>query len=241
MAGKTDTANHKNTADESADSQKLDSLLSTLDGDLTKIDTEAALNALEEWYTIVNKAHEPEAKDLSHNLKELKQLLKSGKTTGHEIGEVLIEIGEHTSHIASEAEKGLKTPLQKLGKQLKAAGTSLGKAEDREQIEHIDSLVETLEGDLTSIDADKAVSAIDHWYALLHKSENENLQEIANELKQLKQTVKSSKAKGADIGEILVKLGEQTQEAGKEAARGIKGPVQRLGKLLSKAGKSLEE
>ncbi|MDF5713605.1 MAG: hypothetical protein PUP93_06870 [Rhizonema sp. NSF051] len=240
MAGKTGTTDHKKTAEESADSQKLDSLLSTLDGDLTKVDTEAALNALDEWYGIVNKAHEPEAKELSQTLKELKQLLKGGKATGHEIGEVLIEIGEHTSHIASEAEKDLKTPLQKLGKQLKAVGTSLGKAEDKEQIEDIDSLVETLEGDLTSIDTDKAVSAIDHWYTLLHKSENENYKEIANELKQLKQSVKSSKAKGADIGEILVKLGEQTQEAAKEAPRGIKGPVQRLGKLLCKTGKSLE-
>jgi uncharacterized protein YukE len=241
MAAKADATDHKNTADKSADSQKLDSLLTTLDGDLTSLDTEAALNALDEWYGIVHKAHEPEAKELSQNLKELKQLLKSGKATGHEIGEVLIEIGEHTSHIASEAEKGLKTPLQKLGKQLKAAGTSLGKAEDREQIEQIDSLVETLEGDLTSIDSDKAVSAIDHWYTILHKLENENFKEIANELKHLKQTLKSSKAQGADIGEILVKLGEQTQEAAKEAARGIKGPVQRLGKLLSKTGKSLEK
>lgn len=241
MAGKTGTKDHKNTADESADSQKLDSLLTTLDGDLTSLDTEAALSALDEWYSIVHKAHEPEAKELSHTLKELKQLLKSGKATGHEIGEVLIEIGEQTSHIASEAEKGLKAALQKLGKQLKAAGTSLGKVEDKEQIEHIDSLVETLEGDLTSIDSDKAVSAIDYWYTILHKSENENFKEIANELKHLKQTLKSSKAQGADIGEILVKLGEQTQEAAKEAARGIKGPIQRLGKLLSKTGKSLEK
>ena len=211
MAGKTGTTDHKNAADESADSQKLESLLSTLDGDLTKVDTEAALNALDEWYGIVNKAHEPEAKELSQTLKELKQLLKGGKATAHEIGEVLIEIGEHTSHIASEAENSLKTPLQKLGKQLKAAGTSLSKAEDKEQIEEIDSLVETLEGDLTSIDADKAVTVIDHWYNLLHKSENKNYKEIANELKQLKQSLKSSKANGADIGEILVKLGEQTQ------------------------------
>lgn len=242
MSSKTETkdnqaANHEGN---NADNQELDSLLSAFEGDLSAIDTDAALGLIDEWYGSLHKAKEPEFKEISSSLKDLKQLLKGNKATGHEIGEVLVEIGEQTTDIASEADKGLKTKLQKLGKLLKKAGTSIGKAEDKEHVENIDSLVETLEGDLTSIDNEAALGAIDHWHSLLHKSEDENIKEIANGLKHLKQLLKRSNPKGAEIGEVLISLGEQTQEAGKEATRGLKGPIQRLGKLLSKAGKSLE-
>lgn len=149
-------------------------------------------------------------------------------------------MGEQTVEAASDASKGLKTPIQKLGKQLKKIGSSLAKAEDKEHVEHIESLVETLNGDLSSVDSEVSVGAIDQWYNLLHKSEDENLKEISNELKKLKQLLKRSTAKGADIAEVLSQLGEQTVEAAKDAPRGIKGPVQRLGKQLSKIAKSLE-
>lgn len=238
--GETASKKEADTKSDSADSQKLDSLISALESDLSAIDNDAALSLLDEWYAPLHKAKDPESKELAASLKELKQLLKGGKATGHEIGEVLMEIGEQTTNVASDADKELKTPLQKLGKHLTKAGTALGKAEDREHIEHINSLVETLEGDLTSIDTDVALGAIDEWYTLLHKSEDENIKEIANGLKELKQLLKRSKAKGADIGEVLTRLGEQTVEAAQEAPRGLKGPIQKLGKLLSKVGKSLE-
>jgi len=238
---KTSQKNAADTTSDNGDSQELNSLISTLEGDLSAaLDNDAAFSLLDHWYDALHKASEPEIKEITTNLKDLKKLLKSGKATGHEIGEILSEIGEQTAEVSSDAPKGLKTPIKKLGTQLRKIGTSLGKAEDKEHIEHIESLVETLEGDLTSIDSEAAVGAIDEWYNLLHKSDDENTKEIANELKKLKQLLKRSNAKGADIGEVLSKLGEQTQEAAKEAPRGIKGPVQRLGKLLSKAGKSFE-
>ncbi len=229
------------TKGDSADMQGLDSLLSALEGDLTAIDHDTALGLIDQWHGSLHKSKEPEIKEISTGLKELKQLLKGGKATGHEISEVLVEIGEQTIHVASDADKELKTPLQKLGKQLTKAGTSLGKAEDREHVEHIDSLVETLEAeDLASVDTGVTTNAIDEWYALLHKSEDENLKEIANGLKELKQILKRSKATGPEIGAALTKLGEQTTTAANEAGRGLKGPVKKLGKILSKVGKSLE-
>lgn len=231
----------KSTSKSSVDSEQLDSLLSAFEGDLTAIDSDNALSLIDEWHKILHKAKEPELEEMATSLKELKQLLKSGKATGHEIAEVLIEIGEHTHNFAADADKELKTPLQKLGKQLSKAGTSLSKAEDQENAERIDSLVEALENDLTSIDTDQALSIIDEWYTILHKSEEESIKEIANGLKQLKQVLKRSKAKGADIGEVLTKVGDQTTEAASSAGRGLKGRIQRLGKQLSKAGKSLEE
>lgn len=237
---KTSQKNAADTTNDNADSQELDSLISTLEGDLSALDNDATLSLLDHWYDALHKASEPEIKEIATNLKELKKLLKSGKATGHEIGEIISEIGEQTAQVSSDAPKGLKTPIKKLGTQLRKIGTSLGKAEDKEHIEQIESVIETLEGDLTSIDSETAIGAIDEWYNLLHKSDDEKIKEIANELKKLKQVLKRSNAKGADIGEVLILLGEQTQEAAKEAPRGIKGPVQRLGKLLSKAGKSFE-
>ncbi|MBW4692363.1 MAG: hypothetical protein KME27_11420 [Lyngbya sp. HA4199-MV5] len=225
--------------DASDDTQALDALLETLSGDLTSIDTDAALGAIDEWHGVLQKAKEPELKELASGLKELKQLLKGGKATGHDIGEVLTHIGDQTSDLASDADKGVKTSLQKLGKQLSKAGQALGKAEDREAAEQIESLSETLEGDLTKVDTDTAVGAIDHWYGLLHKSDNESLKEISNGLKELKQLLKRKNADASDIAEALTKIGEQTTEAASEAHRGLKGPIQKFGKLLSKTGKSL--
>ncbi len=221
-------------------SPDLDSLLKALDGDLTAIDSDAAMGLIDQWYDSLHSAKEPDAKALATSLKHLKQLLKGGKATGHEIGEALGEIGAQTTEIVDGADKELTTPLQKLGKQLSKIGLSLGKAEDREHIEHIDSLIEKLGGDFSSVAPDAGVAGIDEWYNLLHKSEDEGLKEIANGLKELKQVLKRKTAKGADIAPILTKLGEQTTAASAQATRGFKGPIQKLGKILSKAANSFE-
>lgn len=224
--------------DKGADnSQDLESLLEALEGDVSSIDGEAAIGLIDEWYNVLHKSKEPELKELANGLKQLKQALSKGKATGHEIGEILDHVGEQTSDIAADADKGTKTPLRKLGKQLSKIGRSIGKAEDQEHIEHIEAITDLLEGDLEQIDSEQAIAAIDEWYALLNKSSDEGQKEIANELKQLKQAL--SKGKG-NIGELLTRLGEQTVAAASEAERGVKGPVQRLGKLLSKTGKSID-
>jgi ABC-type transporter Mla subunit MlaD len=230
-------------ADAGADpTAEIDSLLELLQGDLTEIEPEAALETIEEWYSILHKSKDAELKELSGHLKELKQALKGGKASGHEIGDLLEQIGEQTYDAAGDLEKGLKTPIHRLGKQLSKVGKSLGKAEDQEQIEQIDALVDTLEGgDLSAIETDAALATIDHWYTALHKSEDETLKQIADGLKQLKQTLKGGKADSSKVAEALTELGEQTTQAGGNAAKGFKRPIQRLGKLLSKAGKSLEQ
>jgi len=74
----------------------------------------------------------------------------------------------------------------------------------------------------------------------LHKSDDKKAQKIADNLKKLKQSLKPSKTKKTDLGEILAELGEQTIEAATEAPRGIKGAVQRLGKRLNKISKAID-
>ena len=221
--------------------QELASLSELFQGDLSEIELEDAIASIDQWHTILNKQKDAGIKELAGGLKGLKQLLKGGKASGHDIGEALAEVGHQTSELASEAEKGTKQPLQRLGKQLTQVGNSLGKAEDKEQTEQLGSVIETLEGDLGSIEPEAALGVIDHWYDILHKSGNENLGEIAKELKQLKQQLKGGKAKPAAIAEALTQIGEQTTAAASEATRGFKSPIQRLGKLLSKTGKALEK
>lgn len=215
-------------------------LLQALEDDLSTIETESALNLVDQWYSSLHKSKEPEVKELASGLKELQKMLKSGKASGHEISEVLIHISEQTTEFASNAEKVLKQPVQRLGKQLRKAGTSIAKTEDQEYHQQLDTLLEKVESEeLTSLDAEEAVGAIDFWYSLLHKAEDEQFKQVANSLKELKQALKRGNAKPETIAKALTKVGEQTTEIASAAPRGFKGAIQKLGKQLTKAGESL--
>lgn len=211
-----------------------------MEGDLSGIEAESALSLVERWYDFLHKFKEPPVKELASGLKDLQKLLKSGKATGHEISEVLIHIGEQTSEFSSNAEKDLKQPVQRLGKQLRKAGTSIAKAEDQEYHQQIDTLVEKAEGEeLTSLDPEAAVGAIDFWYNLVHKAEGEECKQLATSLKELKQVLKRSNPKPETIAKALTQVGEQTTEIAAVAPRGFKGAMQKLGKQLVSVGESL--
>ena len=100
-------------------------------------------------------------------------------------------------------------------------------------------MLEKADEELTSLDAEEAVGAIDFWYNLLHKAEGSPSQQVANSLKELKQALKRGNAKPETIAKALTKVGEQTTEISSAAPRGFKGAVQKLGKQLTKAGESL--
>ncbi|HEY9734828.1 MAG TPA: hypothetical protein V6D06_01055 [Trichocoleus sp.] len=242
--------NQKETASKAAENghdnaeigQDIDQLLQTLDSDLTDIDTESALSLIDHWHGFLKKAKEPGTQELAADLKDLQKMLKGGKATGHEISEVLIHIGEQTSEFSGEAEKGLKQPVQRLGKQLRKAGTSVAKAEDQEYHEQLDAVLEKAEeDDLTALDTEAAVGAIDFWYNLLHKAEGEQYKALANSLKSLKQALNRGNSKAETIAKALTQVGEQTAEIASETPRGFKGAVQKLGKQLTKAAESLTE
>lgn len=224
--------------DEAAPTQQLESLLQTLQGDLSTLDPDAMLKTIDDLYSVVHKSKQPEAKEIGSGLKELQKLLKRKEPSGHEIGELIEHLGAQTSDIAADADKALKMPLQHLGKQLTKVGRSLAKAEDQQQLEALDAVVELLEEPDTS-DTKAAVGEIDRWYDILEKSEQKSFKEIASELKQLKQLLKGNKAKGADLSQKLIELGEKTSEASSDAGRGFKGALQKIGKALTKFGKSL--
>lgn len=223
-------------------SSEIDELVGALQGDLSGIDVEAGLAMIDHWHGFLTKAKEPHAKELATALKDLQKMLKGGKASGHEISEALIHLGEQTAEFGGDAEKGSKQPVQKLGKQLRKAGTSIAKVEEKEYHEQLDNLLEQAESEeLTSLDADAATEAIDFWYNLLHKAEGEQFKPIANSLKSLKQALSKGNAKPETIAKTLSQLGEQATEIASEAPRGFKGVIQKLGKQLSIAAESLTD
>lgn len=223
-------------------SQDIDELIQSLDGDLSSIDLEAATELIDHWQGFLTKSKVEGGKELAGELKELQKMLKGGKATGHEISEMLIHIGEQTAEFAGDAEKGSKQPVQRLGKQLRKAGTSIAKAEDQEIHQQLDTIVDHAEGsELTSMDTEAAVGAIDFWYALLNKAEGEQFKSVANSLKSLKQALSKGNSKPETIAKALGQLGEQTAEISGEVPRGFKGIIQKVGKQLTAASESLTQ
>ncbi|MBF2027399.1 MAG: hypothetical protein IGS48_11605 [Oscillatoriales cyanobacterium C42_A2020_001] len=222
--------------------QEIDELVQTLQGNLSEIEVEDGLSLIDHWHGVLSQVKEPAAKELASSLKDLQKMLKGGKATGHEVSEALIHLGEQTAEFRADAEKGSKQSVQKLGKQLRKAGTSIAKAEDQEYHEQLDSLMEKAEGEeLTALDSEEAVGAIDFWYTVLQKAEGEQFKQVANSLKSLKQALSRGNAKPETIAKALVEVGQQTTEIASEAPRGFKGVIQKLGKHLNQAGESLTQ
>jgi hypothetical protein len=156
----------KSTADGSASEPnvngQIDELLQVLQGDLSTIDAESALSSIDQWHSFLSKTKAPGVDELAERLKDLRKVLKSGKASGHAISEALIHIGEQTSELASTGDKSAKQSVQKLGKQLRQAGTSFAQAEDQEYHQQLDDLLaKSEEGELTALESKEATSTID--------------------------------------------------------------------------------
>lgn len=222
--------------------KEVDHLLQTLEGDLGKVNGQDALNLVERWVGFLGELKDSGTKEVISGLKDLQKVLKGGKATGHDISESLIHIGEQTDEIATDAEKGVKQTLQKLGKQIRKSGTSLAQAEAKEQHDQLDSLLDKVEGEkITSLNAKDAASTIDFWYNMLDKAEGDQFKPVATSLKSLKQALSKDGSKPAAIAKALAQVSEQTTEIASQAPRGFKGVIQKLGKGLAIAGQSLTE
>ena len=101
----------------------------------------------------------------------------------------------------------------------------------------LDQTVTALEGGLTSLSPSAATSNIDSWIETL--GGNESLGTITDGLRDLKDALTSTPLDGARIGGLLTQLGAQTTSAASTADGASSAQVNRLGSLLSQAGKSL--
>ena len=115
------------------------------------------------------------------------------------------------------------------------------KSADLEYLEEFDVIANTIEQKPHKIDLKQSTKSIDVWYGILHKSEDKSLRAIATELKDLKQLLMGDKLEAADLSQKLIHIGDLTTTTAATAGRGFKGVIQKLGKVLSTFGRSLEE
>jgi hypothetical protein len=257
------TAKSKNK-NQQAEEFDIQELIKLLQGDLTKIDVDEAIAIIDHYQSALQKSEDKGLGKIANELKELKKHLKNNHGDATKLAEVLTQLGEETNSFAADLEKEEKGDVQKLSKALTKAGQSLEKESDKEQAKEsdktkeqasaksnsdgdeteetpdVDELLETLHGDITDVEPETGIQVIDQWLGVLKSSKEDGVKEISSHLQQLKKLLKSKKADGAEIADVLTQLGEETEAFAADAARGIKGPVQKLGKALVKAGKSLK-
>ncbi len=102
--------------------------------------------------------------------------------------------------------------------------------------ETLDATISALQGGLTSIDSNTAVSVISNWSKTLSGA---GLTDISSDLDALKGELTSGSLSGARIGPILSRLGSKTTSAAASAPANYQSKLEKLGKVLSQAGGQL--
>lgn len=114
-AKKSDSTAAETDVDNAPD---IESLTQILHSDATEVESEEAIDSIDEWVDFLKGHKEEHVKELSASLKELKKLLKAKKTEASHIVEVLQKLGEQTTAIGDDAARGVKGPVHTLGKAL---------------------------------------------------------------------------------------------------------------------------
>lgn len=97
-----------------------------------------------------------------------------------------------------------------------------------------------LEAGVTTLAPSAAIRVIDTWYGTLKNAERDDLHLIANLLAELKDELQADRLDGSTIGDLLLRLGEQTTNAAADADDTRLSPkLERLGTLLTRAGTTL--
>ena len=98
----------------------------------------------------------------------------------------------------------------------------------------VDETISTLQGGLTAIPLDAAISNIEGWQAQLDGSSDAAVQDISSQLGELKTALQADTIDGTEVGGLLVRLGEGTA-----AAAGGDSGLTELGGVLTQAGNGL--
>lgn len=123
---KSKSTSSKAASEEMDTGEELDNLLAMLeDEDLTDIDLEQAVEMIDEWNGTLSKSEDADLKEIGSNLKQLKKLLGSSKLKEADLAEVMTQLGSQVDKFASNAERGYKTKLHRLGKALSSEGKEL--------------------------------------------------------------------------------------------------------------------
>lgn len=97
-----------------------------------------------------------------------------------------------------------------------------------------------LEGGVTTLAPRTAIRVIETWYDTLKNAERDDLNAIANLLAELKDELQADELDGPTIGDLMLRLGEQTTSAAADADDARLSPkLEHLGTLLTRAGSAL--
>ena len=103
----------------------------------------------------------------------------------------------------------------------------------------VDGTIAAAGSDLTALAPAAAIANIDGWLAKLDGAQFGQAGEIRNGLEELKAELSASPLDGAEIGETLADLGQQTTATAAEASSSSQAGLRALGSALSAAGAKL--
>ena len=99
--------------------------------------------------------------------------------------------------------------------------------------------VSLLQQGVTSIAVDQAVANIDGWLTQLDDADDDALDAVADNLEELRSLLQDQPIDGAEVGNLLTELGQQTTDAAANAAGQQMTQLQTLGETLTTAGEQL--
>ncbi len=103
----------------------------------------------------------------------------------------------------------------------------------------VSGTIEALEGGLTNLPAEQAISNIEGWQMRLESTGDPALLAIAEQLAELKATLQTESIDQTSVGLLLTELGGRTSAAAEGAQGDEAAQLASLGTLLSDAGTSL--
>ncbi|NNF56955.1 MAG: hypothetical protein HKN04_01830 [Rhodothermaceae bacterium] len=111
----------------------------------------------------------------------------------------------------------------------------------------VSATIDDLEQGLAQFPLSKAVNRIDDWRRAILVTERAELQPIADGLGELHEALTGPGLDGAAIGNLLVRLGEQTEAAAdsvpastaEDSTQALRNGLKRMGSLLRHAGSAL--
>ncbi len=103
----------------------------------------------------------------------------------------------------------------------------------------VDETISALQGDITSLAPNMAISNIEGWQQRLQNADFDGASEIESGLGDLMDALQQQPIDGQRVGELLSQLGNQTTQAAAQAEAGASEQLNQLGNILTTAGQQL--
>ncbi len=102
---------------------------------------------------------------------------------------------------------------------------------------HLDATLDALGSGVAALSPAAARATIERWLDVL--ADHDGLNDVATALGELRATLAATPIDGMNVGAILTRLGTRTAEATEHADAAVAPKLERLGGVLTKAGRAL--